>query len=495
MFGMAPERKKEMKKLWMITGSQHLYGEDTLRQVAADAGEIAAYLDRQTACGVACRPIVTTAEEITEALAAANAEQECIGVITWMHTFSPSKMWIQGLQLLQKPVLHLHTQMNRSIPYDSIDMDFMNLNQSAHGDREHGFLYARLGKRRKVVAGYWKDRRVIEEIDVFAKAALGWDQSKSLKVCRFGDNMREVAVTEGNKVTAQMKLGWSVNGYGTGELAAEIGRVTPPETDALMKEYDESYTIVTKDLEAVRVQASYELGIRRFLEKGGFGAFTTTFEDLHGLKQLPGLAVQRLMAEGYGFGAEGDWKTAALLRVMKVMAGGRATAFMEDYTYHLAEGNEMILGAHMLEVCPSIATSDIKIDVQPLDIGNRQPPARMIFDGMTGSAICASLIELGGRFRLIVAEVEGVKKPREMPRLPVAGAMWVPKPDFYSGLKAWLLAGGAHHTVLSFALTKEHLKDFARMADIECIVIDDKTDVERLENDLMLSELLWKARG
>lgn len=477
--------------LWFVTGSQHLYGEETLRQVAEDSKEMAEYLDGRLECQIVWKPTVTTADEITAVMKEANADENCMGIITWMHTFSPSKMWVRGLNIIDKPILHLHTQYNEALPYDTIDMDFMNLNQSAHGDREHGFLYAAMRKSRKVVTGYWKDGEVIEQIRTFAQAAAGWEESRRLRVCRFGDNMRDVAVTDGNKVSAEMKLGWSVNYYAAGDLVEEIAKVTDAETDALFAEIEKKYTIVTDDTESIKEQIRYEIAMERFMKERGCTAFTNTFEDLHGMKQLPGLASQRLMEHGFGFGAEGDWKTAAMLRIMKVMADNKSTALMEDYTYNLEKGNESILGAHMLEVCPTVAGGEIKIDVKPLGIGGKEPPARMIFDGKQGDAVAVSLIDLGNRFRIIVAEVEGIKIPKKMPNLPVAGVMWKPYPNFHDGTKAWILAGGAHHTVLSFALTKEHIIDFARMAGIECIVIGKDTDMNRFETDLMISDIAW----
>ena len=437
------------------------------------------------------KPVVTTSEEITKVMKEANADDSCIGIITWMHTFSPSKMWIAGLNLLQKPILHLHTQYNEKLPYSSIDMDFMNLNQSAHGDREHGFIYARMRKPGKVVVGYWKSSKTIAQINTWLCACAGFDESKSLSVCRFGDNMREVAVTEGNKVSAEIKLGWSVNGYGIGDLADYINEVSDDEVQELFGQYSDKYEIVSDDIDSIKEQVKYEIAIERFLNDKKAFAFTTTFEDLHGLKQLPGLAVQRLMEKGYGFGGEGDWKTAAMTRIMKVMSENKATSFMEDYTYNFEEGNEMILGAHMLEVCPTIADGKIKIDVQPLGIGGKEAPARMIFDGKSGKAVCVSLIDLGDRFRMIVAEVDGVAVPEKMPHLPVAGVMWKPLPNFYDGAKEWILAGGAHHTTISYTLTKEHMTDLARMLDIECVVIGEDTDINRFETDLLLGDMVW----
>ena len=481
-----------MKELWFATGSQHLYGEDALAQVTSDSAVIAAHIDSAVRCKVVCKGVVTLAEEITAVMRSANASADCVGVITWMHTFSPSKMWIAGLSLLDKPVLHFHTQFNELLPFADIDMDFMNLNQSAHGDREHAYIYTRMRKNRKVVVGHWKDSTALEEIAVWADAAVAFDASRALKVCRFGDNMREVAVTEGDKVDAQIKFGWSVNGYGIGDLVEEIAGITDGRADELVAEYKSKYRFVTDNIDSVREQAKYELGIRSILEKGGFSAFTTTFEDLTGLKQLPGLAVQRLLGDGYGFGAEGDWKAAAMTRVLKVMSGNDRTAFMEDYTYDLSRGREAILGAHMLEVCPTLAGGEIKIDVQPLGIGGKEDPARMIFDGVSGEAVAVSLVDLGNRFRLIVAEVEGFTTPEPMPKLPVASVMWRPYPDFRSGVKAWLLAGGAHHTVLSFSLSAQHIVDFARMAGIECVVIGKNTDISTFEQQLMLGDVIYK---
>ncbi len=483
-----------MKQVWFITGSQNLYGEETLRQVAEDSKVITAYLNEKLLCGLVYKPVVKSPEEITEMMKSANRDDSCIGIITWMHTFSPSKMWISGLNLITKPILHLHTQFNLSIPYDSIDMDFMNLNQSAHGDREHGFIYARMRKPRKVVAGYFKDEAVISGINTWIQAAIGFDACKGLKVCRFGDNMREVAVTEGNKVSAEIKLGWSVNGYGVGDLVEQAARVTEAEIDGKIAEYKKKYDFDTNDIASVEEQARYEAALERFMESGGFGAFTTNFECLHGLKQLPGLAAQRMMEKGYGFGAEGDWKTAALLRVMKLMALNKATSFMEDYTYNLEPGNERILGAHMLEVCPTIAGGKVRIGVEPLGIGGKEPPARLLFDAKEGDAIAVSLIDLGDRFRLIVAEVNCLKPEKPMPKLPVASATWRPYPSFRDGVWAWIVAGGAHHTAFSYAVKTEAMQDLARMLGIECVVIGKDTDMSRFESELMLGDLIWSSK-
>lgn len=482
------------KQVWFIVGSQQLYGEDTLKCVAEDAQKMALYLDEALDCRLVLKPTVKTDSEITSIMSEANTCDECIGVITWMHTFSPSKMWINGLSVLNKPLLHLHTQFNEGLPYDSIDMDFMNLNQSAHGDREHGYIYCAMRKSRKTVVGFWQDERVAAQINAWLAAAAGFAQSRRLKVCRFGDNMRDVAVTDGSRVSAAAKFGWNVSYYGIGDLVEEISLVSNSEAKALYGEYERLYKIVTDDRGAVLEQARYEIALERFLNKNGGCAFTDTFEDLHGLRQLPGLASQRLMEKGCGFGAEGDWKTAALLRLMKVMAGNRATTFMEDYTYDLTPGDEKILGAHMLEVCPSVARGEIRLDVQPLGIGGKQAPARLIFNGMSGDAVAVSLIDLGNRYRMIVAEMECVEVPEPMPKLPVASLMWKPKPNFSDGVRAWLMAGGAHHTVMSFALTSESMADLARMFDIECIVIGKNTDMSRFENDLMLSDFMWSRR-
>lgn len=481
-----------MSNVWFITGSQHLYGDEALKQVAADSAVIAEHLNGRIGAEVICTPVVTTASEITDVMRKANADDECIGVITWMHTFSPSKMWIDGLKTISKPILHFSTQFNEALPYAEIDMDFMNLNQSAHGDREHSHLYALMRKNRKEVVGHWQDEEAIAEIRTWVSAAKAFAASNTLRVIRFGDNMRNVAVTDGNKVTTQAKLGWSVDYYGIGDLVEEINNVTDEEADALVEEYKNTYTVVTDDIDAIKEQAKYEIALERFLNKTESTAFTTNFEDLHGLKQLPGLSAQRLMAKGYGFGAEGDWKTAALTRAMKIMSENDSTAFMEDYTYNLVKGEEAILGAHMLEVCPTIAEGEIKLDVQPLGIGDKEPPARLIFNSKAGEAICVSLVDLGNRLRLICAEVECITTPESMPNLPVASAMWKPYPDFKNGVKAWLLAGGAHHSVLSYTLTKEHIIDFARMAEIECVVIGKDTNVSDFELKLMLGDAAWK---
>lgn len=485
---------------WFVTGSQHLYGPETLEKVAEHSRAIAESLGKDAAIPfkVIFKPVVKTSDEIRKLCIDANADESCSGLITWMHTFSPAKMWITGLTELRKPLLHLHTQFNRDIPWDTIDMDFMNLNQSAHGDREYGFIGARLRIARKVIAGYWEDADVRRRLGDWMKAAAASIESRNLKVARFGDNMRQVAVTEGDKVEAQIKLGWSVNGYGIGDLAAEINEVADKEINALIKEYEEIYDftpeagIAGPSHPAVREQARIELAMKAFLERGGFGALTTTFEDLHGLKQLPGLAIQRLMAHGYGFGGEGDWKTSALVRTMKIMAGGEGTSFMEDYTYHLEPGNEMVLGAHMLEVCPTIASTRPRIEVHPLGIGGRADPARLVFDGASGMAVCASLIDMGNRFRLIVNEVEAVQVEKTMPRLPVARLLWKPLPSLRESAEAWIMAGGAHHTCFSFKVTSEQLCDWAEIMGIECAVIDKGTNLRSFKNELKWNEAAWR---
>lgn len=488
----------DLKKyeFWFVTGSQHLYGEDTLVKVREHSRIISEKLDKsEEICGrVLYKGIVTTPNEITRIMEEANFDENCAGVITWMHTFSPSKMWIAGLSILNKPLLHLNTQFNREIPWDEIDMDFMNLNQSAHGDREHGFMGARLRIPRKVVVGYWEDEDVHKKIGNWMRSAIGISESRSLKLARFGDNMREVAVTEGDKVEAQIKLGWSVNYHPVGDLVQYIDGVSDTEVKDLMDKYHKYYNINTDNRDSIEYQGRIELGMTKFLEEGNFGAFTTTFEDLYGLKQLPGLAVQRMMGKGYGFAGEGDWKTAALTRVMKTMATGLSggTSFMEDYTYNLKKGQELILGAHMLEVCPSIAAGKPSIEVHHLGIGDREMPARMVFDGQEGEVILVSLIDMGGRMRLILNDAKAVTPLKDMPKLPVARVMWEPMPNLKTSAEAWLLAGGAHHTVMSYALTAEHMKDFAEMAGIEFVYINKNTTIEDLKKELMWNDMVWQ---
>lgn len=484
---------------WFVIGSQHLYGEETLQQVHEHAQTMAAHLQCVSPFPVLCKPVVTTADAILALCLAANGDDDCAGVITWMHTFSPAKMWIAGLSQLRKPLLHLHTQYNREIPWGQIDMDFMNLNQSAHGDREYGFIGTRMGVVRKVIAGHWQDLEVQRRVADWMRTAVAFVAGRRLRVARFGDNMRDVAVTEGDKVEAQIQLGWTIHGFGTGDLVQRVNQVSDADVDALMAAYEASYDVpatgVTDQFwQSVREQARMELGLQAFLTEGRFDAFTTTFEDLHGLPQLPGLAVQRLMATGYGFGGEGDWKTAALVRTMKTMAGGQGTSFMEDYTYHLQPGNELVLGAHMLEVCPTIAATRPRLEVHPLSIGGKADPARLVFDGSAGSAVCASLIDLGHRFRLVVNAVDAVPIEEEMPNLPVARVLWKPQPSLSTAAEAWILAGGAHHTAFSYQVSVEQLMDWADMAGIECVVIDKQTTPSALQKELRWNEAAWRLR-
>ena len=474
-------------KFWFITGSQFLYGEETIRQVEADSKEIVAGL--KLPFPVEYKLTAKTNAEITQIVREANYDDECAGIITFCHTFSPSKMWINGLSLLQKPWLHFHTQFNESIPNEAIDMDYMNLHQSAHGDREHGFIGARMRMPRAVVAGYWKDPAVQAQIADWQRAAVGALFSKSLKVVRFGDNMREVAVTEGDKVEAQIVMGWQVNTWAVGDLVKEMDKVTEAEIDALVKEYESLYTIATDNMDSVRYQAREEIAIERILVREGAKAFSNTFEDLYGMKQLPGLATQHLMSKGYGFGAEGDWKTAAMTAIVKAMYPDGQTSFMEDYTYDYK--HELILGSHMLEVCPSIAADQPRIEVHKLGIGGKDAPARLVFEGKAGQAKALSLIDAGGRLRLIAQDVNCEKPFQDMPNLPVARTMWKPQPSFLEGLKCWIIAGGAHHTVLSYNITDDVIRDFARIMGIELVCINAETTAVSLERDLMLGDIIY----
>lgn len=494
--------EKKSLEAWFITGSQSLYGEETLIQVAEHSQHIASALNDgpNFPAKIVFKPVLKTPEEITALCREANDNAACIGIITWMHTFSPAKMWIAGLKLLQKPLLHLHTQFNRDIPWQRIDMDFMNLNQSAHGDREFGFIMARMRKSRKVVVGHWQDPDVHSRIDGWLRAASGWHDWQGARYCRFGDNMREVAVTDGDKVEAQIRFGYSVNGYGVGDLVATINETSDAAVDTLVAEYHERYDVAPAlrkkgaQHQSLRDAARIEIGLRAFLEAGGFKGFTDTFEDLHGLVQLPGIAVQRLMEEGYGFGAEGDWKTAALVRAMKVMAIGLkgGNSFMEDYTYHFDDANAMVLGAHMLEICPSIASGKPACEIHPLGIGGKADPVRLVFNSPGGPAINASVIDMGSRFRLLVNEVEAVEPTHELPNLPVARVLWKPYPDMKTGCAAWILAGGAHHTCYSQNLTSEHLEDFAEMAGIEFVKIDKHTNLYQFKNELRWNDHAWR---
>ena len=498
--------KQEQREIWFLTGSQHLYGAETLARVAEHSLAIAKHLDEagQFPARVVWKPTLTGPDAILETCLEASASRACIGVIAWMHTFSPAKMWIAGLTRLDKPLAHLHTQFNRDLPWGEIDMDFMNLNQSAHGDREFGFIGARLRLNRRIVVGHWQDPDVLAQLEVWARAACALEESRRLRIARFGGmNMREVAVTGGDRVEAQIRFGWSVNGYGVGDLVQAIQAVDPAKVERLLEEYADSYRVAPELLdggarrESLVQAARQELGMRDFLNRGGFGGFTTTFEDLHGLDQLPGLACQRLMAEGYGFGAEGDWKTAALVRLMKVMGQGRpgGVSFMEDYTYHLAKGQERVLGAHMLEVCPSIAAGRPSLEVHPLGIGGKADPCRLVFSAAPGTGVNATLVDMGGRMRLIVNTLDVMAPEAPMPRLPVASAVWVPRPDFKRGCEAWILAGGAHHAAFSLAVTPEHLADFAAMVDLEIIRIDADTDLARLRNELRWNDAAYRLKG
>jgi L-arabinose isomerase len=489
-------------ELWFVTGSQHLYGDETLKQVANHSEQIANGLDaaKSIPVRIVFKPIVTTPEEIYRICQEANSTKNCIGIIAWMHTFSPAKMWIGGLKILQKPLLHLHTQFNRDIPWGDIDMDFMNLNQSAHGDREFGFIMTRMRLNRKVVVGHWQNENTQQGIGAWARAAAGWNDWQGGKFVRFGDNMRYVAVTEGDKVEAELKFGYSVNTHGVGDLVKAINEVNDSAIDVLCQEYADTYTLASsltkgKDQHSsLREAAKIELGLRDFLANGNFKGFTDTFEDLHGMVQLPGIAAQRLMNDGYGFGGEGDWKTSALVRAMKVMAAGLkgGNSFMEDYTYHFDPANPMVLGAHMLEICPSIADGKAKCEIHPLGIGGKEDPVRLVFNVAGGPALNASIVDMGNRFRLLVNTVEAVAPKHDLPKLPVARVLWKPMPDMITGCAAWIYAGGAHHTCYSQNLTAEHLQDFADIAGIECVLIDKDTKLSQLKNELRWSEMYYR---
>ena len=492
-------------EVWFVTGSQHLYGPETLKQVAKNSQEIALALDASPAIPVKVvfKPVLITPDAITALCQEANNAPNCIGFITWCHTFSPSKMWINGLKVLRKPLLHLHTQHNRDIPWATIDMDFMNLNQAAHGDREHGFIMSRLRINRKVVVGYWQETMVHEQIGAWCRAAAARADWQGAKFCRFGDNMREVAVTEGDKVSAQMKFGYSVNTYGIGDLVQRVNEVTEPEIDCQIAGYEAAYTIAPKlrktgEMRAsLREAARIEVGLRAFLKEGDFKGFTDTFQDLHGLAQLPGVASQRLMADDYGFGSEGDWKTAALVRAMKVMASGLkgGTSFMEDYTYHLNPKRTVVLGAHMLEICPTIAKGKPSLEVHPLGIGGKADPVRLVFDTPAGPGLNASIIHLGNRYRLILNEVDVVTPEKPLPKLPVARAVWIPKPNLPVGAAAWIYAGGAHHAGFSQAVTTEMIEDFAAMAGVELVVIDADTKLRQFKQELEWNEVAYGLKN
>lgn len=489
-------------EVWFVTGSQHLYGEETLNQVANHSQTIAKALDEapQVPVRVVFKPTVKSPEEIYAVCQQANTTAGCIGIIAWMHTFSPAKMWIGGLKILQKPLLHLHTQFNRDIPWDSIDMDFMNLNQSAHGDREFGFMMTRMRLNRKVVVGHWEDGKVRDSINTWCRAAAGWHDWQGAKFVRFGDNMRQVAVTDGDKVEAEWKFGYSVNTHGIGDLVAVINETADSEIDELIDIYHSEYKVVealTKNgaqHQSLRDAAKIEIGLRKFLEQGNYKGFTDTFEDLHGMTQLPGIATQRMMAAGYGFGGEGDWKTSALVRAMKAMAVGLpgGNSFMEDYTYHFEPNNNLVLGSHMLEICPSIANDKPSCEIHPLGIGGKADPVRLVFNANGGPALNASIVDMGNRFRLLVNEVQAVDPVHDLPKLPVARVLWKPLPDMQTGCAAWIYAGGAHHTGYSQNLTAEHLQDFADMAGIEYVLIGKDTTIPQLRNELRWSEVYYR---
>ncbi|HAL74950.1 MAG TPA: L-arabinose isomerase [Clostridiales bacterium] len=484
---------------WFVVGSQHLYGPEVLEIVSRHAAEMAAALDAsaEIPCRVVYKATVKSPDEITQVVKDANYDDNCAGIITWMHTFSPSKMWINGLDLLQKPYCHFHTQYNRNIPNEGIDMDFMNLNQAAHGDREHGFIAARLRLPRKIVVGFWQEPAVQRQLGSWMRSAVGVAVSRNLKVMRFGDNMKQVAVTEGDKVEAQHKLGWQVNTWPVGLLVQEIDRVSEQAIDVLMAEYQENYTLATENIPAVRYQARVEIALQKMLDQEGAGAFSNTFEDLYGMEQLPGLATQHLLAKGYGYGGEGDWKTSAMTHIVKAMTQGLpgGSGFMEDYTYDLEPGRELVLGAHMLEVCPTLTSSRPRIEVHPLGIGGKADPARLVFAGPAGRAMMVTLIDMGGRMRLIMHDVEAVEPVYEMPNLPVARVMWKPMPDLMTGAHAWILAGGAHHAVLTFAATADMLKDWAEIMGVEVVHITAETNIDSLKKDLFLADLAYKLKN
>ena len=493
----------ESKELWLVTGSQHLYGPETLEQVKADSKTIASSLNEAVPVKLVFKALVTTPDEVERVCLEANHDRSCIGLVCWMHTFSPAKMWIRGLKALGKPFCHLHTQFARDIPWSTIDMDYMNLHQSAHGGREFGHICARLQKERTVIVGHWQNPAVRDRLARWSRVATAWAESRSLKVVRFGDNMRQVAVTEGDKVEAEAVLGYSVNTHGVGDLVEVVNEVSDAEVDQLCAEYNDAYALEIRlskggeKHESLRDAARIEIGLRRFLEEGGYGAFTDTFEDLHGLVQLPGLPVQRLMADGYGFGGEGDWKTAALVRVMKVMAAGddKGTSFMEDYTYHFNPGANRCLGAHMLEICPSIAEGKPSCEIHPLGIGGKADPVRLVFNGKPGPAINASIIDMGNRFRMLVNTVEAMPPEADLPKLPVARVLWEVKPSLEVGAAAWIHAGGAHHTGFSYSVTAEDMETLASMAGIEFLLIDGDTTLRAFRNEIRWNDAAYGLRS
>ncbi len=489
----------ENKEFWFVVGSQFLYGPEVLDTVAERAAEMAESMSAsgKLPCKLVYKATVKTDAEITEIMKAANRAEDCLGAVTWCHTFSPSKMWIHGLGLLQKPWCHLATQYNRRIPNEAIDMDFMNLNQAAHGDREHGFIGARMRLPRKIIAGYWQDAPVLEELGAWMRSAIGYDFSHKLRIVRFGDNMRDVAVTEGDKVEAQIKLGWQVDYWPVGHLVETMDELTEAEVDAQMDEYRARYDFATDDIATVRYQAKEEAAMRKILAREGAQAFINNFQDLYGMEQLPGLASQNMMADGIGYGGEGDWKVSGMTAIMKKMAEGLegGTLFMEDYTYDLEPGNEISLGAHMLEVCPSIAAEKPRIEIHPLGIGGKNPPARLVFEGKAGPGIVVSLIDMGGRLRMIIQDIEVIKPTLDMPNLPVARVMWKPAPDLLTGVKCWIAAGGAHHTVLSTAVSAQMMMDWAEMMQIECVHITKDTKFEDFKKELFYNDIAWKLRS
>ena len=495
----------EQYEIWFVTGSQHLYGPKTLETVAEHSRQIACFLNdsSQIPVRVVFKPVLTTPEAIRELCQESNSARNCVGLITWMHTFSPAKMWIAGLNLLRKPFLHLHTQYNREIPWSEIDMDFMNLNQAAHGDREFGFIASRLRLNRKVVVGHWQDEDVQSSIGDWVRAACAWADWQGAKIARFGDNMREVAVTEGDKVEAQIRFGYGVYGYGVGDLVRSVNEASESDVQKMVEAYLDEYNVAPvlqpngRRHNSLIAGARIEVGMRNFLEAGHFKAFTTTFEDLHGLAQLPGLAVQRLMRDGYGFGAEGDWKTSALVRAMKVMSAGvkGGVSFMEDYTYHFSASGDKVLGAHMLEICESIAAARPRLDILPLSIGGKADPVRLIFDANAGPAVCASIMDMGQRFRLVANVVDVIATDEPLPKLPVARVLWLPRPSLKIAAAAWICAGGAHHTGFSYSVSAEHLRDFADMAGLEFLLIDENTKLEEFKKELRWNDLYYQLNG
>lgn len=489
-------------EIWFITGSQDLYGEDTLRQVAEHALIISKHFDESAEMPVRTvfKPVVKSSEEIFNIMQDANVATNCIGIVAWMHTFSPAKMWIRGLQIMQKPLLHLHTQFNRDIPWANIDMDFMNLNQSAHGDREFGFMMTRMRLNRKVIVGHWQQDHVIADLAQWTRVAAARHDMKGAKFVRFGDNMRQVAVTDGDKVAAEMTFGFSVNTYAVGDLVAVINQVSDEEVGLLIDEYESLYDLASGIRKgegrhgSLWDAARIELGLKYFLEDGNFKGYTNTFEDLHGMKQLPGIGSQRMMAAGYGYAGEGDWKTSAMVRALKVMGSGLpgGNSFMEDYTYHFDPANNLVLGSHMLEICPSIAAGRPSCEIHALGIGGKEDPVRLVFNAEAGPAINVSLVDMGNRFRILVNEVEAVEVTEALPKLPVARVLWKPAPDMATGCAAWIYAGGAHHTVYSQNLTTDHIEMFAEMTGVELVVIDKNTSLRQLKNELRWSEASYK---